>query len=164
MSPIPTESRIFANRYARELKRKEKLHATRISPGAVTWDDAINRLFDRMAAAGSPTKQAAVLAKAITYLDGVSPADTAHIGIVSHSAKRAAALGFVTLSAGTHPFLSVEDTRVMHGYDGPGMSDMTGSSGQDRRTGSIDHEMRRQRADKLAKPNEALGPEAEFSS
>jgi hypothetical protein len=66
-----------------------------------------------MAAAGSPPKQAAVLAKAITYLDGVSPADTAHIMILAHSAKRAAALGFLTLSAGTHPFLSVNEEGVV---------------------------------------------------
>lgn len=37
MSTIPTESRIFANRYLREARRLETLHAGRISPGATTW-------------------------------------------------------------------------------------------------------------------------------
>ena len=37
---IPTESRIFADRYLRETRRLEKLHAGRLSPGT---DELVRR-------------------------------------------------------------------------------------------------------------------------
>src|SRR3954452_12766308 len=103
MSPIPTESRIFANRYSRELKQKERLHAHALSPGAKTWDEAVNALYDRMAAAGSPAKRAAILGKAITYLNAVPFTDMTHVRVIIYAAKRAATLGFIAMTSGTHP-------------------------------------------------------------
>ena len=68
MTALPTESRIFADRYGRNTRRLETLHAGRLSPGATTWDQAVRALHDRMDRATSPsTKRAAVLNKAIAF-------------------------------------------------------------------------------------------------
>ena len=41
---IPTESRIFADRYLRETRRLEKVHAARLAPGTTDWGDALHGL------------------------------------------------------------------------------------------------------------------------
>jgi hypothetical protein len=51
-SRIPTESRIFTDRYIREARRLEKLHADRLAPGAATWEQAVELLYKRMVRGG----------------------------------------------------------------------------------------------------------------
>ena len=58
---IPTESRIFADRYLRETRRLEKVHAARLSPGTNNWSDALHGLSRRLSKIGSPIKRVAAL-------------------------------------------------------------------------------------------------------
>jgi hypothetical protein len=110
--PIPTKSRIFADRYCRELRRLEQLHAGKLSRGAKTWSDAVLTLANRMLGIESPVKRAAMLAKAIDYLDSIKPEQRAHFVFASHGASRAAGLVFATFSAGLHPFIGVDEEGV----------------------------------------------------
>ncbi len=113
MATIPTESRIFADHYCREVRRREALHAGRMAPGPKTWRDAPPSLYERMRRSGSPTKQAAILRKAITYLNSVKREDTAHIMIGHTGASRSAFLTFATLCAGLHPLMGVDEEDIM---------------------------------------------------
>jgi hypothetical protein len=115
MARTPTESRIFADRYFREARRIEALHAGHIAPGTTTWRNALDKLFDRMENADGPIKRAAILKPAITYLRGIADADALHIVFGDHDAsKRSAALVFATFSAGRHPLgLDEEGLRVL---------------------------------------------------
>jgi hypothetical protein len=112
MATIPTESRIFADRYLREMLRREALHADRISPGTKTWRDALPALYARMRQSGSPTRQAATLRKAITYLTSVKLGDCAHTTIGHTGASRSAFLTFATFSAGQHPLIGVDEEGI----------------------------------------------------
>jgi len=56
MSTIPTESRIFADRYCREIKLLEALHAGKLSPGSKTWREAMPALYKRMLQTGGPCR------------------------------------------------------------------------------------------------------------
>jgi hypothetical protein len=105
MSTIPTESRIFADRNLRELRRLEALHAGRIAPGARTWREALSALYDRIGRAGGPKQQTAILRSTMDYLDSVQNEDCCHIVLTAASRSRSATLCFATLSAGQHPFL-----------------------------------------------------------
>jgi hypothetical protein len=119
MSGIPTESRIFADRYIREARRLEKLHADRMSPGAGTWVEAVESLFQRMVKAG-PVKGARLVKKAIDYLYDSSKRfdERSHLMIVGHCASsRTALLMFATFRIGPHPDQSVKEeglTIVLH--------------------------------------------------
>lgn len=108
---IPTESRIFADRYFREARKIEARHAALISPGATTWRDALRALFDRMGEAGSPIKQAAVLRQAADRLNAIPMAEAMHIGFVSSALgrKRSAALVFATFAPSRHPLKGVDE-------------------------------------------------------
>lgn len=109
MAAIPTESRIFADRYLRDVRRLEALHAGYISPGTKRWRDALQALYARMGRNGSPAKQAAVLRKAAAYLNGVNLEDRAHFMISHSSASRSALMCFMGFSAGEHPLLGVDE-------------------------------------------------------
>jgi hypothetical protein len=109
MANIPTESRIFADRYFREARRFEALHASRLSPGTTTWRDALQVLFERMDKVGSPIKQAAILKAAITVLQNIDPEEAMHVGFGCHAGKRAASLCFATFSPGRHPLKGVDE-------------------------------------------------------
>jgi len=113
MASIPTESRIFANRYSRELRRKERMHANQLHSGAATWDDAVSGLYERMVAAKSPIKCAAILAKAIAYLESVGPADSMHVKLAAGSARRAAAMAILTLTAGQNPVCGRDEEGII---------------------------------------------------
>jgi hypothetical protein len=112
MATIPTESRIFADRYLREVRRREALHAARISPGTNAWRDALPALYARMAQSGSPTRQAAILRKATTHLISDKPEDCPHIMIGHSGASRSAFLCFATFSAGLHPLIGVAEEGI----------------------------------------------------
>ena len=112
MTTIPTESRIFADRYFRDARRLEALHAGRISPGTKTWRDALPALFERMRKSGSPARQTDILRKATAYLNSVKPEDTAHIMIAHSSASRSAFLTFATFRAGLHPLIGVDEDGI----------------------------------------------------
>jgi hypothetical protein len=112
MSTIPTESRIFADRFFRELRRLEALHAGRIAPGTKTWQDALLALHDRMGRAGSPSRQAAVLGGAITYLDGIEYDERTYIRFAAYSRSRAAGLALATFNADKHPLVGVHEQGI----------------------------------------------------
>jgi len=59
MSGIPTESRIFADRYLRETRRLEKQHAGLLTPGAE--NQALRDIAPRLSRIGSPIKRVAAL-------------------------------------------------------------------------------------------------------
>ena len=109
MSPIPTASRIFGDRYFRDVRRLEKLHAGCIASGTATWTNAFKALLARMRLANSPVKQAAILGKAIAYLNGVAPEDLAHIMFDCSQDSRSAGMHCATFSAGLHPFKNVDE-------------------------------------------------------
>jgi hypothetical protein len=111
MSTIPTESRIFADRYCREAGRLEAFHAGRLSPGAKTWREAMTALFAR-GKIRSPVKQATVVNKAAAYLASVKSEDCAHMLISQYSASRAATLYFATFNASKHPLVGVEEEGI----------------------------------------------------
>jgi hypothetical protein len=112
MATIPTESRIFADRYLRDARRLEALHAARLSPGTKTWRDALSALYARMRQSGSPTRQAAILRKAIAYLNSVKPGDRAHIMIAHTGTSRSAFLCFARFNADLHPFVGVDEEGI----------------------------------------------------
>jgi hypothetical protein len=111
MTTIPTMSRIFADRYLREARRLEALHAGHISPGTKTWREAMKALLARMGTV-SPVKQAALVNKATAYLTGVKDDDCTHRIIARSSASRSALLSFITFNAGNHPLVGVEEEGI----------------------------------------------------
>jgi hypothetical protein len=111
MAPLPTESRIFADRYRRELKRREAAFANRISPGTNTWSDAVFSFFESIDKAGSPIKRASLIHKLTDYLNE-NVHEGAHFLLDCGGAKRSAGLMFATLSAGEHPLVGIEEEGV----------------------------------------------------
>jgi hypothetical protein len=109
MSYVPTESRIFADRYFRDMRRLEAMHAGRLSPGVARWAAATAALYDRVKKAGSPVKQAAVLNKAIAYLNSVKPEERPYAMIAFYSANRSAQVCFATFDPGLHPLQGVHE-------------------------------------------------------
>jgi hypothetical protein len=59
--PVPTESRIFAARYLRELGALERRHAGLISPGSQSWPEAMTAIGARLKRAGSPVRLAKIV-------------------------------------------------------------------------------------------------------
>jgi hypothetical protein len=107
MATIPTASRIFADRYCREARRLEALHAAMITPGATTWGEALAALFR---CGGGPIQHAATIKAAIGRLKAIPPTEAAHISLVGGSrGKRTAALMLMTFRAGRHPLELDED-------------------------------------------------------
>jgi hypothetical protein len=106
---IPTESRIFADRYLRELRRLETLHANRNSPGTSTWGAAFGSLFERMDERHSPRALAATVETLTTYLKSV-PKEERNVRVVgASSASRSAWLCVLASCAATHPVLGIEE-------------------------------------------------------
>jgi hypothetical protein len=113
MTGIPTESRIFADRYLRELRRLEALHAGRISPGTKRWQAALQALYDRtIGLRRSPKKQAAAVGSLAGYLKSVRD-DYSYLIISSFCASRAAGICFVSFEGHGHPALGVEEEGVV---------------------------------------------------
>jgi len=111
MSPLPTESRIFADRYRRDLKRREAAFADRIAPGTKTWTGAVQAFFDRIDKAGSPIKRASLVHQLTEYLNE-NVADGAHFLLDYGGKQRSAGLMFATLSAGEHPLVGIKEEGV----------------------------------------------------
>jgi hypothetical protein len=111
MSSIPTESRIFADRYSREARRLEQLHASRLAPGATTWEQAVEALFQQIVKVG-PVKGAKLVQKAIDYLNGVVSDERSYLMIVGHCTSRTAFLAFATFLVGPHPDQRVKEEGV----------------------------------------------------
>ena len=113
MAPLPTESRIFANRYRRELKRREAVLAHYISPGQTQWTEAMLDLFDRIGKVGSPAKRAVEIRKIAEYLNSHAVSDdSAHFVLDATCKPRSAGLDLATMSAGYNPFLGVNEEGV----------------------------------------------------
>jgi len=111
MAPLPTESRIFADRYRRELKRREADFSNRIAPGTTNWSDAVYAFFERIDKAGSPIKRASLIHKLTSHLnDHVD--EGAHFILDCGGRNRSAGLMFATLSAGEHPLAGIEEEGV----------------------------------------------------
>lgn len=107
---IPTESRIFADRYLRETRHFEALHAANISPGTNTWVGAVKALFARMQQKG-PSKRAVIIRQAADYLDHAE--GLRHFMLMpSAAASRSASLWFAAFKAGHHPLVGVEEEGV----------------------------------------------------
>jgi hypothetical protein len=72
MSGLPTESRIFADRFCRGCGA-EAIHANHILPGAKTWREAVPSIFDQFERQGSPVKRAVIIRKLTDYLAAPAP-------------------------------------------------------------------------------------------
>jgi hypothetical protein len=108
--PIPTESRIFAARYARETKRLEQVHAQRLHPGAKTWQTGLRGMCNAIPMDQSPKKAALVLKNAMAYLNGVPADDRTYFMLGQYNcAKRSAHLQFATISTGSHLLRGIDE-------------------------------------------------------
>lgn len=114
MSPIPTESRIFADRYMRELRKREALNSNRLSPGAKTWTDAMLDVFDQVGNMGNPIKRAKRIKEIAGYLNSAIDTDDgfAHFVLDYGGSNRSAGLLLATLGVGEHPIQGVHEDGV----------------------------------------------------
>ena len=104
MNPIvpPKWGPRLARLYALDVRRLEALHAGRLSPGAKTWNAAVDALYARVHKL-SPVKGAKLIGKAIDYLNSVARDERAHIVLSSERRSRSAVLAFITFNHGPHP-------------------------------------------------------------
>ena len=120
MSSIPTESRIFADRYMRELRKREALHSNRLSPGKKQWTDALLDVFDEVGNLGSPLKRAARVRAIAEYLNKAVERDDgfAHFVLDYGGSNRSAGLLLATLGVGEHPIQGVheEGVNILHHF------------------------------------------------
>ena len=115
MAPLPTASRIFAEQYFRELRRREAMHANAITPGSKEWTDAVLEFFERIYKLGNPIKRVAAVRKMVKYLnENVEPDRCAHFLLDYAGGTRSVWLDFATLSAGEHPLEGVHRERSQH--------------------------------------------------
>jgi hypothetical protein len=92
----------LARLYSEDVRKLEALHADRLSPGASTWEGAVEALFKRMVEIG-PVKGTKLVKKAIDYLNGVDKDARRHLLIASQCRSRNAFMLFATFSYGRHP-------------------------------------------------------------
>ena len=98
----------LARLYSEDVRKLEAVHADRISPGARTWEEAVEALFQRMYNAG-PVKGSRLLQKAIDYLDGIASDQRSHFMVAASCRTRTAVLLFATFSTGAHPDPNVRE-------------------------------------------------------
>lgn len=111
MAPLPTESRIFADRYMRDLRQREASFSNRISRNTTNWADAMYSFYQRVGHAGSPLKRARMIRDLTNDLnEGVM--EGAHFLLDCGGANRSAGLMFAAMSAGENPFLGVDEEGV----------------------------------------------------
>jgi len=111
MAPLPTESRIFADRYMRDLRLREATLSSKMNQGSDKWADAFYAFYHRVGYAGSPVKRARMVRDMTNFLND-SVGDGAHFLLDCGGGKRSAGLMFATLSAGTNPFAGVHEEGV----------------------------------------------------
>jgi hypothetical protein len=112
MSGIPTESRIFADRYLRETRRLEKQHAGLLTPGAENWTEALRDIAPRLSRIGSPIKRVAALrSQVVDVLNEIAatPEAIRHLGLRYRQASRSATFDFATFSADPNPIAGAGD-------------------------------------------------------
>ena len=116
MVPDPRWPPRLARLYSEDVRKLEAIHADHISPGAKTWAEAVEALFQRMAKAG-PVKGSRLLQKAIDYLDNIDGDQQSHFMIATNCRGRMAMLMFATFNIGVHPDPRVKEdglTVVLH--------------------------------------------------
>ena len=111
MAPLPTKSRIFADRYRRDLKQREAHLAGKITAGAKTWTEAMHVFSESVMDAGSPIKRADMILKLTNFLND-SIEEGAHFLLDCGKGKRTGGVIFATLSAGENPLLGVDEEGV----------------------------------------------------
>ena len=111
MAPLPTESRIFADRYMRDLRQREATLSSKITSGTDKWADAFYEFYQRVGHAGSPVKRARMIGNMTTFLNE-SVSDGAHFLLDCAGGKRSAGLMLATMSAGQNPFAGVHEEGV----------------------------------------------------
>jgi hypothetical protein len=92
----------LARLYSEDIRKLEAVHANHLSPGAKTWQQAVDQLARRMTQAG-PAKGAKLIKRAIDYLTGIDPDQYCHFIISASCGSRNALLMFATFSTGNHP-------------------------------------------------------------
>lgn len=154
--PIPTESRIFADRTCREIRRLEQLYAGTLSPGMASWADALDHLFHHLD--GSPIKRVAQLHQIVDKLGTTAPEQRTHVVFAHGAGARRALLCLATFSVDASPFIAVKQHGVkiirhlLH-------SSRAGASIDSRSIAFVPwHALARlhQRSDNLTDPNAAL--------
>jgi len=111
MAPVPTVSRIFADRYRREATRLEKLHAHHLAPGTATWGEAMVAMEARLEKLPGPIKKTACVRNAAAYLRSHQK-DSMHFMLGFYCTKRSSGLSFGTINFGTHPLAGISEDGV----------------------------------------------------
>jgi hypothetical protein len=106
--PIPKWGPRLARLYSEDVQRLEAIHADRLAPGAKTWEQAVELLFQSMVKAG-PVKGTKLVKQAIDYLRGIESDARSHFMIVDQCASRTAFLMFATFRIGPHPDQRVKE-------------------------------------------------------
>jgi len=114
MSPIPTASRIFADRYMRELRKREAAHSNRLAPGTKNWTDAMLSVFDQVGNVGNPIKRAKRIREIANYLNRAidTPDGFAHFVLDFGGSNRSCGLILATLGVGEHPIQGVNEDGI----------------------------------------------------
>jgi hypothetical protein len=112
MAPLPTASRIFADQYMRDIKRREKKFSDQISPGTNNWTAAMFAFFDKVGNTGSPIKRSQMIRQLTQDLNNTAE-HGAHFLLDYGGSNRSAGVMFATLSAGEHPLLGVDEEGVL---------------------------------------------------
>ena len=68
----------LARLYSADVRRLEAIHADRLSPGAKTWEQAVELLFQRMVKAG-PVKGAKLVQRVADYLGSIDKDARCHL-------------------------------------------------------------------------------------
>jgi hypothetical protein len=105
---VPKWGPRLARLYSADVRRLEALHADRLSPGAKTWEQAVELLFQRMVKAG-PVKGAKLVKKVSDYLSSIDKDARCHILIALQCRSRTAFLMFATFAYGNHPNPAVRE-------------------------------------------------------
>jgi len=111
MAPVPTTSRIFADRYRREATRLEKLHSHHLAPGTATWGDAMTAIEARLEKLPGPIKKTACVRNTATYLR-THQDNSMHFMLGLYARKRSSVMSFGTINFGTHPLAGVSEDGV----------------------------------------------------
>ena len=105
---VPRWGPRLARLYSEDVRKLEAKHADRLSPGALTWAEAIEALYNKMSDAG-PVKGTKLVGRAIDYLRSIGKDERAHFMLAHWCGSRAALLVLASFSYGPHPDPRVQE-------------------------------------------------------
>jgi len=118
---MSTEARIFARQLAREVRRRERIGAGMLWPGAADWNQATSCLLKDFFKRGSPIKRIEMLKRANDRVESVADADVSFMTMGSFANRRRGRFGIMTLLEGDHPLIDAGAERgfivTWHAYE-----------------------------------------------